>query len=32
MIDSVVDAHLFEFNNLMEKPIVESLEGVDKNE
>ena len=32
MIDSVVDAHLFEFNSLMEKPIVESLEGVDKNE
>ena len=32
MIDSVVDAHLFEFNNLMEKPIVENLEGVDKNE
>tara|TARA_B100001250_G_scaffold405392_1_gene422812 strand:+ start:3074 stop:3490 length:417 start_codon:yes stop_codon:yes gene_type:complete len=30
MIDSVVDAHLFEFKNLMDEPIIESINEEEK--
>jgi hypothetical protein len=32
MIDSIVDAHLFEFKNLMEEPIIENKKEVEKDE